>query len=256
MARKNSKGKPLLTKAVKLFFIGVFALFMVFILFNRSVQAFKQSSFFRIKEVVRSPSLQFINSDRLARLEGQNIFSIDLKRIQAYLQSEYPQAERLRIYRQFPDKIFVMAKKREPFAFMNAGSRDVLIDREGVVLSTDEESAHLKLPYIQGVRLARATAPGRPVTEEEVGAALDILKSMEEHEVLAEYPVSSIDVSNLSHIDCKLANDLNIIVDRDKTRQKLDKLGVILAQGQLDIKSVEYIDLRFKEPVLGKTNSK
>lgn len=250
MARKNSKKNRIPVEAIKFFVISVFAVFIVFVLLNRSVQAFKQSPFFRIKEVVRSPSLQFINSRHLARLEGQNIFLVDLKGVQDRLQAEYPQADRLRIYRQFPDKIFIMAKKREPFAWMNAGQADVLLDKEGVVLMRDNESAGLQLPLIQGVQ-SQGAVPGQPVQGKEVGMALDILKAMGEHEVLADYPVSSIDVSNLSRIDFRLANDLNIIIDRDRTRQKLNKLGVLLVQGQLDVKSIQYIDLRFKEPVLG-----
>ena len=39
---------------------------------------------------------------------------------------------------------------------------------------------------------------------------------------------------------------------RDQIVQKIRVLGVVLAQDALNLGDVKYIDLRFKEPIIGK----
>ncbi len=64
--------------------------------------------------------------------------------------------------------------------------------------------------------------------------------------------IKDINIENLSKIQLTLSNQLDVIIDRDKVAQKIRVLGVILAQERLDLKEVKYVDLRFKEPIIGK----
>jgi hypothetical protein len=41
-------------------------------------------------------------------------------------------------------------------------------------------------------------------------------------------------------------------LDREKIAQRIKVLGVVLSQGNLDMDHVKYVDLRFKEPIIGK----
>jgi hypothetical protein len=45
---------------------------------------------------------------------------------------------------------------------------------------------------------------------------------------------------------------LQIIIDQDSIAHNVKVLGVILAQKQFEINQAKYIDLRFKEPIIGK----
>ncbi|MCK5081648.1 MAG: cell division protein FtsQ, partial [Candidatus Omnitrophica bacterium] len=59
-------------------------------------------------------------------------------------------------------------------------------------------------------------------------------------------------VENLSKIQFTLSNGLVIILDRNNIDRRIKVLGVVLSQGKLDMKQVKYVDLRFKEPIIGK----
>ena len=49
--------------------------------------------------------------------------------------------------------------------------------------------------------------------------------------------------------------ELKIIVDRDNIPHKMKILELVLSQAKPDFEGVQYIDLRFKEPILGKKDS-
>ena len=49
-----------------------------------------------------------------------------------------------------------------------------------------------------------------------------------------------------------LSNGLVVILDSTKITQKVKIVGLILAQGKVKPKDAKYIDLRFKEPIVGK----
>ena len=98
----------------------------------------------------------------------------------------------------------------------------------------------------------RRAVLGQPLKKEEVDIALTIIKTSQEETRFFPYKISMIDVSNLSRINCQLTNNLRVIMDRESISQKVKKLGVLLSEGHIDFHEVEYIDLRFREPLLGK----
>ena len=65
-------------------------------------------------------------------------------------------------------------------------------------------------------------------------------------------PVMSLDMTNLSEIQCVLANQMKIILAEDKIQQKIMMLGFLMAQGAVKAETVNYVDLRFKEPIISK----
>ena len=62
----------------------------------------------------------------------------------------------------------------------------------------------------------------------------------------------NIHVDNLLKIYFHLSNGLQVIVDQERIDQKIKLLAFVLAQKKIDLEQTKYIDLRFKEPVLGK----
>ena len=249
--RTRRKNKKVTVVYLKFIILGVFFVFTLFFIFNRTIYFLNHAEMFKVKEVVRDPSLQFIESRYLTRLKGQSIFSVNLKAVQSRLQSQYPEIDRLRIIRKFPNRIYILAQKREPFAYLTLQNKDILLDKEGVVLSVNA-SPDEKLPTIIGIETNKRTIPGEPLNIHEVKEALKIIAAIEENEYLTPYKVGSVDVGNLSKIDLCFSNALKIIIDRGKIVQKIDKLGILIFQEKLDSKDIDYIDLRFKEPVVRK----
>ena len=251
MAKRNNKKEPFPVVIVTYGLIFLFSAFSLFFVVNQGVMFFKNSELFVIKEIVKDPSLPPLDAEFLDRLKGRSIFSVDLRMVEQRLQGQNPQVDQLRVLRKFPDRIYVVAKAREPFALVLFHGREVVVDEEGFALN-GKTVASSPLPLIVGLNPAHGVIPGRQVESSEMRVALDILKRYQANPHLNAYEVVSIDVTNLSKMMFTLAGDLKIIFDPDQVTQKLQTLEFILTEGNLKREEIAYIDLRFKEPVLGK----
>ncbi len=210
----------------------------------------KRSRLFAIKTVAVEPSGEFAAKDFMY-LKGKNIFDVDPESVQARLGRQYPQIAYLKVSKRFPDTLVVTAKKRNPFAQVQVRHRRVVIDSDGVVVA-DAGAADDHLPFIKGVRVEQKTKIGAPLTAKNLYAALTIMKIFKESPVLAVYPIASVDVENLSKISLSVGNNFQVILDREHVKQKFKTLELMLSQSKIDLETVKYIDLRFKEPVVGK----
>ncbi|MCK5581184.1 MAG: cell division protein FtsQ/DivIB [Candidatus Omnitrophica bacterium] len=258
MARRKRKLNQQKIKYIQTGIIGVFVVFVGFVLFNGMTKMISRSGFFIIREVEVAPSLAAVSSRHLNRLKGKNIFRVNLNELQKRIQSQYPYIDQLRVLRKFPDKIYVDAIRRDPFARIGIQGQDVLVDEKGIVLSVNPQApfyreffAADKVPGIVGIPANGNAVVGKAVLCREAREALRVLKVIKKNEYLRSYKVKSVDVTNLSEMVVHFRNGLKIILDRDKVTQKVKQLGILLSQGKLDLKATGYIDLRFKEPVLG-----
>ncbi len=219
---------------------------------NWAADVFLRSRYFSVKSVVIDPSLQFVNQKDLVGLIGKNIFSIDLRRVQQNIGMKYPEVTQMKINRRFPDQIFIAAKRRVALAQVKMRGRTLTLDEKGVVLSTGSK-ADAKLPMIVGAREGGTTIIlGLPLEGEDTRYALRIITAFKEANHLASQEIDSVDVGNLSKINVMLANQIEIILDRDHIEHKIKVLDVLLSQSSIDFNTVKYVDLRFKEPILGK----
>lgn len=248
---KRLKSQNSSLAALKYTVIIVFVLSAVIFINFKTVEIARNAELFKVKEIVKSPSLQYIHSAQLDSVIGHSIFAVNLAAIQNYLRSQYPEIERLRVVRSFPNRIYVAAQKRDPIAVLALGKAQFLVDRKGVVLAVDPSDSH-KLPAISGLADKVQAQLGRPLRRDDIDTALEIIETVQQNEYLKSYPIISIDVGNLSKIDCQFSEQINVILDRDKINEKVKTLGLLLSQSDIDFQQIEYIDLRFKEPVLGR----
>ena len=252
MAKKIKKRHSGL-KFIRFFIISGVIVFVVGALSNRLVFFLTHEDLFKIQAVVVDPALKDmnINSASLERLKGKNIFKVNLGAIQDEMRRQYPTVDQLRLIRHFPDKIYVAAQHRKPFAFVDNQGRRVVVDRNGIVVAAPFMS-NLRLPVISGVNVKMDVAVGKSLGQREIIVALSIIRAIQTNEDLKTFFVTSMDLSNLSSINFQLSNQMKIIIDDDKIYPKIRKLGILLAQGHIDFKNYRYIDLRFEEPILGK----
>jgi cell division septal protein FtsQ len=249
MARKKVKKEQDNIKAVKNIMIGIMVVAAVVFTGDRLVWFFYHADIFSIKEVQKEPSLQFIQSNLIDQLPGTNIFSVDIKSLQRRFQVQFPEVDRLRVNRKFPDAIVLSARKREPFAILTNNEQDVLLDRDGYILSLKNLPSS-RYPLIAGYSGQNNYILGRPLRDDKVQLALKIISEVDEQQSLTDWPLKQIDIGNLSQINLLFTNDLKIILDRDRIPQKVKTLAVLLKQGNFDIKNINYIDLRLKDPVI------
>lgn len=222
------------------------------IFLNQLFVFLKQSPTFRVKIVALDPSLQFINQNDLVYLIGKNIFEVDLRQVQRRLLNKYSQLSHLKVVRQYPDRIFIEAKKRSSFAQMRFKNRIVIVDQNGVVV-TLSNSFDEALPLIEGVREQDKTLKlGWAVAGKEIQEAMAIIKAYVSRKPLAtRFRLKSINVENPSLIYFMMDDNLKIIIDGEEIEEKIEMLSLILSQRNLDLAKVRYLDLRFHEPVIG-----
>jgi len=237
---------------IRVSLIVFFASIMGFAAYKGVSNFLSKSPYFKIKAIQYDETLQFINKRELAKLKGKNIFSVDLNEIQKKLRRRYPQLERLRIMKRFPDQIIVLARERHPFAQIELNGKILTLDIGGVVLSSLGKR-NKKLPFISGLQQEKGYfALGVPLKGRDILTALEIIEVFQEERLLSKYRIKLVNMENASKIQLTLSNKLDIIIDQDKMISKFRKLGVILIKSKINSKEVKYIDMRFKEPIVKK----
>lgn len=250
MARRR-KPDDNLRSAFKGLIIVLFLGFGAYVIGSRTVDFCTHARVFKIVEIIKSRPLQFIDSWHLEQLKGRNIFLVNLAGVQRRVQAEYPSVEQLHIIRQLPNQILVTAEKRDPYAVVSIGSQDVVLDDRGVALS-GEAPARGKLPYISGVDDVTDFRGGKRLGGQKAVVALEIINAVGRDNYLQKFSVESMDVSNLSKIQLYFNNHIEIILDRFGVDEKINTLGLLLSDVGVPIEEINYIDIRFKEPIVNK----
>ena len=247
MAKKSSVNIPAIQiiRVIVFLFIGL----MLFCAYAKTESFLTASDLFEVRDVLIDRSIQFIDVADLRRLKGRNMFKVDIAKLQGRIKAQYPQIAELRVIREFPDRIKVLAKKRQGLFQVPHKGKFLLVDTEGVAMYYTP--ALLNLPMVQGALGNIKVVQGAPLTSKNTGLAVAILQGFKAHLRTARLKVTSLDLRNLSKIDVTLAEALHIILDQDNYPTKLDMLDMLLAQRKIDFAQVKYIDLRFNEPVLG-----
>ncbi len=238
------------TPAFRYSLAGIIAIAIIFSGARQAAQALFDSRYFRIKTVEIDRTLGFLDKQDFASLNGKSIFSVDVGRFQRSLTGKYPQMAQANIVKKFPNKILVLAKKRAPFAQVYIQNKTFLIDDQGVVLFGAPEKGE-KFPLISGIFSRRRITTGSVLSGESTLLALSVIKEFQNNHSFSPYAVAKIDVNNPKEIDFHLSNGLKIIVDKTDIERKIDTLALVLARNRLDTAQVKYIDLRFKDPILG-----
>ncbi|HOW34808.1 MAG TPA: hypothetical protein PL155_00125 [Candidatus Omnitrophota bacterium] len=251
MANKIKKTKASVY-ILKNIIILIVLVFFSFLTYQKVAFLLRHSDYFMIRSIICEPSLRFMEASLVSNFKGKNIFAVDLKKIERHLRVEYPRFTQLKILKRFPDQILVAARERAPFAQTKVNGKIVTLDPQGAMMevSTDLDD---RLPFIIGVRLVVPKfVLGSRVDSIALRAAFEVIKAFRSEPELAGYHIAKIDVTNLSQIYFYINDDLRIIADQENIVRQLKILGLLLLQAKTELKDVKYIDLRFKEPILGK----
>jgi cell division septal protein FtsQ len=231
-------------------------------------QRLKRFECFRVADVTVRHGVNVAQEEKnFVYLKGRNIFDLDLDKEARYVAYYYPSYQKIRITRFFPANLVVDFLKREPLAVIRS-SRVFYIDENLILFELPEGAAEVELPVITGVdKHVSGAKYGSKCGSAAVGSALSIIRQMRENKVLKGYKIKKLDMSGADNAaTIFLVNGplgdytktgfvapvqlLEVKLGWEETRNKLALLATLLAQVKNNIYNIEYIDLRFKEPVI------
>ena len=251
MARRKKKVN-ISPQHIKIAIIIIVGIGILIAIYFGITYVFLHAKIFSVKSVSVDPSLSFISKRDYNKFIGTNIFEIDLAKNNKRLSYKYPQIDGLKVVRRFPDRILLVARQRMPFAQIKLEDKVLTIDDRGVLLSTTSK-LNDKLPNISGVAIGSInTILGKKVVHRNVKTALMIINRFTEAKTLSSYEIAEIDVSTLSKIEIELSNGLIIFLGKEDIGYKISVLNLLISQHKFTSRNTKYIDLRFKEPVIGK----
>lgn len=236
MPRKSSVNIPAIQviRIIVFLFLGLLAFFV----YARTADFLTRSPLFAVKDVVIDASIQFIDTAELKKLKGRNIFMVDLMKIQKRLQSQYPQIDQLRVMRELPDRIKVLARRRDALFQVPVKSKILLVDTLGMGMYY--VSGPVDLPLVK-------TA----ATVKQLKSARDIITQFKARPHLQGFKIMFLDLSNPSKVELGLHPSWRVIMDQEGYETKMEVLDMLVNQKKVDIHTIKYVDLRFHEPVLG-----
>ena len=251
MAKKSNINIPGI--AVIRTIVFLFIALVVFSAYAKTVDFLTTSPLFAVKDVLVDASIRFIDARDLRGLKGHNIFKVDVRKVHSRLSAQYPQIAQLRVIRQFPDKIKVLAKKRDVAAQVRRRNKFLLVDTAGVALY-NADTQQPSLPVVNGIVLRPRVVLGAPVVSRSLRAVVAILNEFKGHPRTALLKITAVDAANPSKIEFILDGGLRVILDQDHFPLKVQKFEVLLAQRNVEWARARYVDLRFAEPIIAGTD--
>ena len=232
-------------RVIVFLFIGL----VLFTGYVNTVEFLTSSPLFEVKDVMIDRSIQFIDLRSLKNLKGKNIFKIDIKKIERQIAERYPYIAQLRVVRQLPDRILILAKKREPLMQIYFKKKYLLLDTQGVALYYTLQP--VDLPQVYGIPLEHDWLfLGRTIRGPELNKVVDILNMFKASPYLGRWRIHAVQAGNLSKIDMLVGENMHVILDQDDTQDKIELLQMLISANKINLNQVKYIDLRFKEPVI------
>ncbi len=214
---------------------------------------------FLIKAIAAYPGFNVrrieINADSSAAeqaktlVEGKNIFAIDRQKIRDSIIKQHPEIKDVFIVKKYPASIFINIIKRAA-ALQFKMRKFYVLDREGVVIKGNLPLPLENIPVLSGKFLRQNPFLGENLSRNKtVRYALDTLRILKDKGIsLAR--ISSISVAGEYNISFVL-DGVKIITARSNSSEEIASLaGVILRQFAKDWADIEYLDLRFKDPIV------
>lgn len=192
---------------------------------------------FKVKDILVTGRTHIPAEELLARLsikENMPIFGVDIAEAQKSLAS-ISWVKDVSISRRLPDKIIVELKERAPVALWQYQKKISVIDKEGVILTTEALDAYRQLPLVVGSDASKHVAElvGLLNTETEIAAAL----------------VSAVRIGG-RRWDLQLKNDISVKLPERDVELALRRLAAAEEQQNIFNRRIVSIDLRQPEKLM------
>lgn len=147
----------------------------------------------------------------LAKLEGKNIFLVDLNQIEKKIQYN-PYIDSVEIIRKYPNKITIRLQEKKIMGLVKYKNVFINIDNEGNMVQTVDKFPNCKIPLIEGIEV-KEYIPKKPILEPD-DVKLKALKAAFKVNEYKEYKnlIYSIDISDPYNILYKTRDGIVINV--------------------------------------------
>lgn len=191
-----------------------------------------------------------------------NIFMVDLRALSRQAERRHPEVRAVRVSRRLPNQLVVDVTKRVPclqvhqavLAPGRGGLQDryLPVDRSGIVLPGARESPDDTLPVIEGLDFPEQSLKvGDRLVSEGIETSLALLDAVKRTEGLTKQRVARVDVASGSNPSFDLAKGVQVKLGRGRWDEKLALLATMLPELERENLHVDYIDLRFGDPIIG-----
>jgi len=272
MRKRNNKNTKKPASYNGLFSFVALAFFIAVITAIFIIRVAKKADFFKVKEInvlslgcggrTFAPNLDY--------LKNKNIFSLDLKAIGDSIKSNYFFVDVVRVSRFLPGRLIIQIKEREAAAVISLGSKGVkdsafYVDKNGMLLDIRGEF-NKNLILITGLenRLSNPKS-GRTYYDPVFLYSLELVKMLVSSAELKSYKVNRVNIKDETKVSIfispvVLSNEVGLVsppqieavMPVKDLNLKLKILARILNSLSDSLSDIEYIDLRFNEPIVKK----
>jgi len=228
-----------------LYFAVVIILILTPYLFLRNSRYFKLADII-ITEKGHASGIE--KTGLLALYKGRNIFNIDINSLSSRIESDYPVIERAVVKKALPNMLEVNIIPRVPVARIESHEY-FPVDRTGMVLSPEVESK--KLPVITGFSIWLNPRAGERLESRQLESAFLLVDALKERPPSSAWSVNSINVTNYRNLSFYLSNGIEVKIGQEDFPGKLRMLEETLRRRGLNKDNIKYIDLRFRDVVIG-----
>ncbi len=230
--------------------VAIFILFAV-VLARALVE---RSDYFKLRTVdvkasFLDPRARYaIGSKVLGAYGSKNIFNINLKNIADSIQNSYGDVKDVVAVISLPDRMVISLKLRRPVALVK-GVKFYPVDEDGVVLPGGSRADALNdMPIISGIDIGTGNSR---FTSRNLRLALELLGEIRFNRIVSSLGIYSITVYDPKNLSFYFKNGVEVRVGDENFRDKLSLLSRALRDSRLVLDNVKYIDVRFKDIIIG-----
>ena len=247
----NSEIKDvIMSKAMTILVVVLFLIFAAML-----VKAFlHKSDYFKLRAVDIKASFldpraaSSISNRVFNAYRSMNVFNINLKYIAQNIQNSYGDVRDVVVSISLPDKLAISLKLRRPVALIKSG-KFYPVDEDGVILPGGSRVDALNdLPVISGLDIRTINSN---LTCRNLKLTLKLLGEIRLTRSLSPLGVASISVYDPRNMSFCLKNGIEIRIGQENFRERLNLLGKALRDSRLVLDNIRYIDVRFKDIIVG-----
>lgn len=237
--------------------ISIAVLLVFLLVFFVVIKAFLyRSDYFRLKSVetkcvLLDQKTTLSISNQLLNIYGlRNVFSIDLKNIEDSIWASYPDAKDIVVKLALPDKLSVSIKFRKPVAIIK-DTKLYPVDEEGVLIPSVDASLLKNMAIVEGIDIGYEEKRLKKVNSKNLQTAIELLKAINQSRFMVKYGPLSVNASDIKNMSLYLPGGVEARMGCENFRERLQVLDRTLKDPRLIMDKIKYIDVRFKDVIIG-----
>ncbi len=185
-------------------------------------------------------------------LIGHNIWAVELRGLATTLKAQQPSLKRLRVIRRLPNTLDIEVIERTPVAQLKLVQWR-LVDDEGFILPQASPTPWEGVIILKGVDSLKAPLKVAQLnSSDRLLLALRVVARLKNSPALIGHWVSHVSVMDPKQVSFVIDDDIEIRCgNEDDLALHLDRLHAVLRLVARQSLAIRYIDVRFKEPVIG-----